>query len=65
MDHNKTCDKICKWNTGIERICETEIVSNWKILRKMFGATKETDGAWRFITNDELNNLINNNYIIN
>jgi hypothetical protein len=25
-----------------------------KVLRKIFGPTKERDGTWRIITNDEL-----------
>jgi hypothetical protein len=36
-----------------------------KMLRKIFGPTKERDGTWRIKTNDELGKLIRNNNIIN
>jgi hypothetical protein len=36
-----------------------------KILRKIFGPTKEADNTWKIKTNDELNKLIQNRYIIN
>ena len=36
-----------------------------KILRRIFGPTKERDGTWRIKTNDELNKLIGNKTIIN
>jgi hypothetical protein len=35
-----------------------------KILRRMFGLTKQRDGMWRIKTNDELNKLIGNETII-
>ena len=36
-----------------------------KVLRKIFGPTKERDGTWRIKTNDELNNLIRHKKMIN
>jgi hypothetical protein len=36
-----------------------------KVLRKIFGPTKERDGTWRIITNDELDKLMRHKNIIN
>ena len=36
-----------------------------KMLRKIFGPTKERDGTWRIKTYDELDGLIRHNNIIN
>jgi hypothetical protein len=36
-----------------------------KVLRKIFGPTKERDGTWRIKTNDELDKLIRHKNIIN
>jgi hypothetical protein len=36
-----------------------------KILRRIFGPTKEKDGTWRIKINEELNYLIKHNNIIN
>jgi len=36
-----------------------------KMLRKIFGPTKERDGIWRIKTNDELDKLIRHKNIIN
>ena len=36
-----------------------------KVLRKIFGHTKERDGTWRIKTNDELDELIRHKNIIN
>ena len=36
-----------------------------KILRKIFGPTKEREGTWRIKTNDELDILIRHKNIIN
>jgi hypothetical protein len=36
-----------------------------KILRKIFGPTKEKDGTWKISTNMELNNLIQHRNIVN
>ena len=36
-----------------------------KILRKMFGSTKEANGIWRIKTNKELDELIKHRNVIN
>jgi hypothetical protein len=36
-----------------------------KVLRRIFGPTKERDGTWRIKTNDELGELIRHKNIIN
>ena len=36
-----------------------------KLLRKIFGPTKERDGTWRIKTNDELAELIRHKNVIN
>ena len=36
-----------------------------KLLRRIFGPTKERDGTWRIKTNDELDELIRHKNIIN
>ena len=36
-----------------------------KVLRKIFGPTKERDGTWRIKTNDELGELIRHKNTIN
>ena len=36
-----------------------------KVLRKIFGPTKERDGTWRIKTNIELDELIRHKNIIN
>jgi hypothetical protein len=36
-----------------------------KVLRKIFGPTKERDGTWRIKTNDELDELVRHKNIIN
>jgi hypothetical protein len=38
-----------------ETIKNEVMVFERKVLRKIFGPTKERDGAWRIKTNDELN----------
>jgi hypothetical protein len=48
-----------------EPVKEELLVTERKILRRIFGPTKERDGTWRIKTNDELNNLIKNEDIIN
>jgi hypothetical protein len=40
------------------------IVFERKVLRKIFGPTKERDGTWRIKTNDELDKLIKHKNII-
>jgi hypothetical protein len=41
------------------------LVFERKILRRIFGPTKERYGTWRIKTNDELNKLTENKTIIN
>jgi hypothetical protein len=41
------------------------LVFERKILRRIFGPTKERDGTWRIKTNDDLNKLIGNKTKIN
>jgi len=41
------------------------MVFEWKVLRKIFGPTKERDGTWRIKTNDELIKLIRHKNIVN
>jgi len=36
-----------------------------KVLRRIYGPTKENNGTWRIKSNDELNRLIGNKNIIN
>jgi hypothetical protein len=36
-----------------------------KVLRRIYGLTKESDGTWRIKSNDDLNRLIRNKNIIN
>jgi len=36
-----------------------------KVLRRIFGPTKERDDTWGIITNDKLDELIRHNNIIN
>jgi len=41
------------------------MVFEMEVLRKIFGPTKERDGAWRIKTNNELDELIRHKIIIN
>jgi hypothetical protein len=36
-----------------------------KVLRRIYGPTKESDGTWQIKSNDKLNRLIGNKNIIN
>jgi hypothetical protein len=36
-----------------------------KVLRRIYGPTKESDGTWWINSNEELNKLIGNQYIVN
>jgi hypothetical protein len=42
---------------GFERNHQKQVFER-KVLRRIFGPTKETDGTWRIKTNDELDELI-------
>jgi len=48
-----------------ETIKKKLMVFERKVLRKIFGPTKERDGTWRIKTNDELDKLIKHKNIIN
>jgi hypothetical protein len=48
-----------------ETIKQKLLVFERKMLRRIFGPTKERDATWRIKTNDELNKLIGNKTIIN
>jgi hypothetical protein len=55
----------CKTWVLKESINQKLLALERKILRRIFGPTKERDGMWRIKTNDELNKLIKNKTIIN
>jgi hypothetical protein len=55
----------CKIWVLKETIKNKLIVFERKVLRRIFGPTKERDATWRIKTNDELDELIRNKYIIN
>ena len=48
-----------------ETIKNKVMLFEWKVLRKIFGRTKERDGTWRIKTNDELDKIIRHKNIIN
>jgi len=48
-----------------ETIKSKIMVFEKKVLREIFGTTKERDGTWRIKTNDELDELIRHKNIIN
>jgi hypothetical protein len=48
-----------------ETIKKKIIVFERKVLRRIFGPTKERDGKWRIKTNDELDELIRHNNMVN
>jgi len=48
-----------------ETIKNKLMVFERKVLRRIFGPTKERDGAWRIKTNDELDELIRHKNITN
>jgi hypothetical protein len=51
---------------GSEKNCKNKLmVFQSKVLKRIFGPTKERDGTWRIKTNDELNELIRHENIIN
>jgi hypothetical protein len=51
---------------GFERNYKNKLmVFERKVLRRIFGPTKERDGTWRIKTNDELDELIRHKKIIN
>ena len=51
---------------GLERNYRNKLmVFDRKVLRRIFGPTKERDGTWTIKTNDELDELIRHKNIIN
>jgi len=54
----------CETWTLKEIKCKLQVFKR-KILRRIYGPTKNRDGNWRMKTNDELNQLTKNNNIIN
>jgi hypothetical protein len=48
-----------------ESIKQKLLITVRKILRRIFGPTKDSDITWRIKTNDELSNLVRNKNIIN
>jgi hypothetical protein len=56
---------VCEIWVLKETIKNKLMVFERKVLRKIFGPTKERDGIWRIKTNDELDKLIRHKNIIN
>jgi hypothetical protein len=58
---------ICACETWVlkENIRLKLMVFERKILRRIYGPTKERDGTWRIKSNEELNRLIGNKNIVN
>jgi len=51
---------------GLQRKCYTKLsVFEVKVLRKIFGPTKEANGIWRIKTNKELDELVKHRNVIN
>ena len=51
---------------GAKKNIKTKLrVFERKVLRRIYGPTKESDGTWRIKSNEELNRLIANKNIIN
>jgi len=55
----------CETRVLKETIKNKLMVFERKVLRKIFGPTRERDGTWRIKTNDELDKLIRHKNIIN
>jgi hypothetical protein len=55
----------CKTWVVKENIKSKLRVFEREVLRRIYGPTKESDGAWQIKSNDELNRLIGNKNIIN
>jgi len=47
-----------------ENIKQKLLVFERKILRRIFGPTQKTNGEWRFKTNEELEEAVNNENIV-
>jgi len=50
---------------GFNSVFKVLMVFERKVLRRIFGPTKERDGSWRIKTNEELDELIRHKNIIN
>jgi hypothetical protein len=48
-----------------ESVKRTLLITERKILRRIFGPIKDRDGTWKIETSVELNNLIRNKNLIN
>jgi len=59
-----TVTYVCETWVLRETITNKLMVFERKVLRKIFGPTKERDGTWRIKTNDELDKLIRHKNII-
>ena len=66
MDCNKP---VITWGSETwvlkEYVKRKLLITERKILRRIFGPTKDRNGTWKIGTSDELNNLIRNKNIIN
>jgi hypothetical protein len=60
-----TVTYVCETWVLKETTKNKQMVFERKVLRKIFGPTKERDGAWRIKTNYELDKLIRHKNIIN
>jgi hypothetical protein len=61
----KSPNNISKWQMGFNSAFKGLMVYERKVLRRIFGPTKERDGTWRIKTNDKLNELIRHTNVIN
>jgi hypothetical protein len=51
---------------GVKRKHKSKLrIFERKVLRRVYGPTKESDGTWRIKSNEELNRLIANKNIVN
>jgi len=62
----QTSGNICLWNWVLKENIKTKLrVFERKVLRRIYGPTKEKDGTWRIKSNEELNRLTGNKNILN
>jgi len=54
-----------RWVAAPQKKKILTIIFERKVLRRIFGSTKERDGKWRIKTNDELDELIRHKNTIN
>ena len=74
-NQNWNCTAVLSIRPAVTYGCETWVLKGTvqnnlmvferKVLRRIFGRTKERDGTWRIKTNDELDELIRHKNIIN